>query len=38
MSYAGLTNNSSPQAPHLGGNIKEGDPFTFAPSVWNYVT
>ena len=38
MSYAGLTNNASPQAPHLGGNIKEGDPFTFAPSVWNYVT
>jgi hypothetical protein len=22
MSYAGLTNNSSPQAPHLGGNIR----------------
>lgn len=23
--------------PHLGGNIKEGDPATFAPSVWDYV-
>jgi len=22
---------------HLGGNISEGDPFTYCPSVWNYV-
>jgi hypothetical protein len=23
--------------PHLGGNIRSGDPHTFAPSVWDYV-
>jgi predicted O-methyltransferase YrrM len=23
--------------PHLGGNIAEGDPFSFSPNVWNYV-
>lgn len=25
------------QHPHLGGNIKEGDPFTFAPTTWRYL-
>lgn len=24
-------------APHVGGNILEGDPATFAPTVWDYV-
>jgi len=37
MSYVGLTNLSNRGTPHLGGNIKEGDPFTFAPSVWSYL-
>jgi hypothetical protein len=37
MSYAGLTNVVSNAIPHVGGNIAEGDPYTFAPSVWNYV-
>ncbi|MCC6888165.1 MAG: methyltransferase domain-containing protein [Hyphomicrobiales bacterium] len=23
--------------PHLGGNVKEGDPYTFSPRVWSYV-
>jgi 2-polyprenyl-3-methyl-5-hydroxy-6-metoxy-1,4-benzoquinol methylase len=23
--------------PHLGGNIAEGDPLTFAPKAWNYL-
>lgn len=23
--------------PHLGGSIKAGDPFTYCPSVWDYV-
>jgi hypothetical protein len=27
----------SQSAPHLGGNIKEGDPYTFCPRVWSYV-
>jgi SAM-dependent methyltransferase len=37
MSYEGLTSNKSSLEPHLGGNIAEGDPFTFCPSVWDYV-
>jgi SAM-dependent methyltransferase len=23
--------------PHLGGNVKAGDPYTYCPSVWTYV-
>ena len=23
--------------PHLGGNLRDGDPNTYAPSVWDYV-
>lgn len=23
--------------PHVGGNLLEGDPWTFCPGVWNYV-
>jgi len=37
MSYAGLTNAFSADQPHLGGNIKAGDPFTYFPSGWDYV-
>jgi len=37
MTYRGLSQASDPEAPHLGGNIKGGDPFTYCPSVWNYV-
>jgi hypothetical protein len=37
-SYAGTTQiGGGTQAPHLGGNIKEGDPCTFCPRVWQYV-
>lgn len=25
------------QAPHLGGNVAEGDPYTFCPKVWDYM-
>jgi hypothetical protein len=25
------------QQPHLGGNLMEGDAWTFCPGVWNYV-
>lgn len=37
MSYEGLVSETDASNPHLGGNIREGDPFTFAPSVWRYV-
>jgi SAM-dependent methyltransferase len=37
MSYQGLIAATDSQQSHLGGNIIEGDPFTFAPSVWNYL-
>lgn len=29
--------NSVDEEQHLGGNIAEGDPRTYAPSVWDYV-
>jgi SAM-dependent methyltransferase len=35
--YSGLSTVESAEAPHLGGNIREGDPFTFSPRVWDYV-
>lgn len=28
---------SDPKHPHVGGNIYQGDPWTFAPSVWRYL-
>ena len=34
MSYQFVSDQAS---PHLGGNIAEGDPLTFAPTVWRYV-
>ena len=37
MTYQGMTNVADAAAPHLGGNIREGDAFTFAPSVWDYL-
>jgi SAM-dependent methyltransferase len=37
MSYEGLTFVGNRAVAHLGGNIKEGDPFTFSPGVWDYV-
>ena len=37
MSYAGLQGVYSPTEGHLGGNVREGDPFTFSPKVWQYV-
>jgi len=35
FTYSGL---SVVAMDHLGGNILEGDPFTYAPSVWDYLT
>lgn len=36
MNYHGLTVLSNNEQ-HLGGNIAEGDPYTYAPSVWQYL-
>jgi SAM-dependent methyltransferase len=35
--YAGMKNVTDAGLPHLGGNIHEGDAYTFAPSVWDYL-
>lgn len=35
--YRGLTVADAQDRPHLGGNIKEGDPFTFCPRLWSYL-
>lgn len=37
MTYAGLHNVQSEVNSHLGGNVSVGDPFTYSPSVWNYL-
>jgi len=37
MSYAGLATVQNSETPHLGGNIRGGDPFTWCPTVWDYV-
>lgn len=37
MTYAGLRAVEDHREIHLGGNIAEGDPFTFAPTVWDYL-
>lgn len=38
--YAGLRGASSLDGSeaHMGGNIIEGDPYTFSPRVWDYLT
>lgn len=33
----GLNFVQNEKAPHVGGNILEGDPSTFAPTVWDYL-
>lgn len=35
--YSGSTIASDENQPHLGGNVRQGDPFTFSPRVWSYV-
>jgi SAM-dependent methyltransferase len=37
MDYCGLGAVQSSIRPHLGGNIGAGDPFTYAPRVWDYL-
>jgi hypothetical protein len=36
MSYEGLKGVVGAD-PALGGNVHNGDPFSYAPSVWTYV-
>jgi hypothetical protein len=35
--YSGMSLVDSKDEPHLGGNVLEGDPYTFCPQVWSYV-
>jgi hypothetical protein len=35
--YGGMSVIFAQNTPHLGGNVKEGDPHTFCPHVWDYV-
>jgi SAM-dependent methyltransferase len=37
MAYDGLSFKADQAAPHLGGNVSEGDPYTFSPAVWDYA-
>jgi SAM-dependent methyltransferase len=37
MTYEGLSFKANDTEPHLGGNIAEGDPFTFSPVAWEYT-
>lgn len=37
LNYEGLQVAKDQKASHLGGNIVEGDPFTFSPKVWQYI-
>ena len=37
MNYKGLIGAIERDKHHLGGNVKVGDPFTYCPSVWDYV-
>jgi hypothetical protein len=34
MTYTFVTDDAN---PHLGGNINEGDPFTYSPTTWRYL-
>lgn len=37
MTYQGLQPVVDDQKKHLGGNVRQGDPFTHSPSVWDYL-
>ena len=37
MGYEGLDAAVAQDVPHLGGNVRGGDPFTWCPSVWDYA-
>ena len=35
--YSGLSNVVDKSRPHLGGNLDFGDPYTYSPTVWEYL-
>ena len=35
--YSGLSNVVDNSNPHLGGNLDFGDPYTYSPTVWDYL-
>lgn len=35
--YQGLRGAHDVREPHVGGNVVEGDPYTYAPTVWSYL-
>ena len=37
VTYKGLEGTHGAETPHLGGNIKVGDPYTYCPTLWDYV-
>ena len=37
MSYDGYSGTPRNGVDHLGGNISEGDPYTYCPSIWKYL-
>lgn len=37
MTYNGTRGVADKATPHLGGNVLEGDPYTYAPHVWDYL-
>ena len=37
MAHVGLNMIIDSDDPHVGGNILQGDPHSYAPSVWNYM-
>jgi SAM-dependent methyltransferase len=37
MKYSELSHPDDLDELHVGGNVVEGDPFTFSPSVWDYL-
>jgi hypothetical protein len=37
MTYEGLSFKANDSEPHLGGNVTQGDPFSFSPATWDYT-
>jgi SAM-dependent methyltransferase len=37
VDYRGLTGVADGTTPHLGGNMAQGDPYTYSPRVWDYL-
>lgn len=37
MSYDGYTGVTKDGYEHLGGNVFQGDPYTYCPTIWNYI-